>query len=491
MQLLLIVQLSIAMLAGELSGTCAIGFAWSVGFALFGPVLALVGGVLVAARADRHMQHGDACAVDRMYAQLARLRLVATLSLLIAALGDLSPSVRDAQEAASVRFGGAGLFLLACGLAAIIATIFAAYPVERRIREALLIRQLDGGRTVPSAETRLAWVIAQLRVSVLPLLVPLVVPLLGGEIARALAMQFAPRQEDLWQVIGAAIGAVLLFLLVPILVPFLLGLRRMAVGEMRSDLEALSKDAGVPVGEIWVWPTGGLIANAAVMGVFPRLRCVMLTDVLLECMPRDQVLAVMAHELGHVKRRHLTWLIVVVLACWTLAGMLVDPLVRASFESLSAEFARSAGDTPHGLGDGEADAQIQLLQFSMLARDGCILALGLFFFGWVSRRFERQADTFAVQILSARSGRRDATPESVEAMVGALGSVAWLNHVPRDRSSWRHGSIQWRQNYLHTLRGRAHDGVWVDQLVALLKWISCALVVSAVLMTVVWDGVTL
>lgn len=484
MQLLLIVQLSIAMLAGELSGTFAMGFVWTIAAALLGPLLALFGGMIVAARADRAMHAGDAHAVDRMHSQLGRLRLVATMLLLVAALGEHTPVPETGIASTSAYFGGVGFFLFACGLAAIIATIWAAYPIERRIREASLMRQLDGGRSLPSAQTRFAWVVAQLRTSVFPLLVPLLVPLLFGEIARAFATQLAPGREEMWQVIGAAVGAVMLFLLVPIVVPFLLGLRRMAAGEMRTDLEALARDAGVSVGEIWVWPTDGLVANAAVMGVFPRLRCVMLTDVLLECMPREQVLAVMAHELGHVKRRHLTWLIVVVVACWALAGMLVDPVVRAGFEALSKEIARVTEDASS---EGSMGAQLQLLQCALLARDGFILALGLFLFGWVSRRFERQADTFAVQVLSTRVQRTDASPAAVESMVGALGSVAWLNHVPRDRSSWRHGSIRWRQEYLRTLLGNPHQGVAIDRLVAILKWISLTLVIAAI----VWDGVTL
>src|SRR5690606_15323987 len=80
-------------------------------------------------------------------------------------------------------------------------------------------------------------------------------------------------------------------------------------------------------------------------------------------------------------------------------------------------------------------------------------------FGWVSRRLERQADTFAVQTLAAEHAEQAAaqanqTPDatqpiiidqaSVQAMVTALQQVANLNHIAITRRSWRHGSIQWR-----------------------------------------------
>lgn len=240
---------------------------------------------------------------------------------------------------------------------------------------------------------------------------------------------------------------------------------------MRDELKSLARDAGVGVREIWVWPTDGLVANAAVMGVLPGLRCVMLSDCLLESMPRAQIHAVMAHELGHVVRRHLVWMIAVVLGCWTLASLLITPLAQEMYERMAA----AAAD----------DSQSAVLHGAALARDAAVLALGLVAFGFASRRFERQADTFAVQLLSEREDRREATPDAVDAMVGALGSVALLNHVPPSRSSWRHGSIAWRQDYLRRLTGADHRALPIDSLVAALRWGSVVVVAVGLLRGIV------
>jgi STE24 endopeptidase len=300
------------------------------------------------------------------------------------------------------------------------------------------------------------------------MLAPLLVPILLSEMARQVAIEIAPELAEQARLAGGMAGALLLFVLVPLLVPPLLGLRRLSEGELRDDLASLARDAGVGVREIWVWPTDGLIANAAVMGVLPGLRCVMLSDCLLEGMPRPYVRAVMAHELGHVVHRHLAWMLVIVLGCWTVASGLVTPVAQ----SLAEEYARSNADVPEST----------VVQVASLARDAGMLAIGLLFFGFASRRIERQADTYAVELLSRRAASASATADSVDAMVGALGAVAVLNHVPPERPSWRHGSIAWRQEYLRALVGAPNPGGAINAFVAALRWGALAVVVAGLVL---------
>ena len=154
-------------------------------------------------------------------------------------------------------------------------------------------------------------------------------------------------------------------------------------------------------------------------------------------------------------------------------------------------------------------------------------------FGWVSRRFERQADSFAVQHLTrtrtvgdgtvavvlegadpgpdpetsrtatiggtkaelaneaentpqSSDGMRKAmriVDESVDTMANALLSVAKLNHMSLAKESiwdgirhWRHGSIRWRHNYLHSLTGLPIDRLPIDRQVRTLKLIATTLI---------------
>jgi len=457
MQLALIVQLSVALLAGELAGALPIPAWGGVLAALAAPLATAAVGAWRAAQACRRMDARDPRGPDAFFRFLTRAPWISTMWIALAACSELPIALEP-----SIGHAGTAAILVSAGVLATLAGYANAWTVERRLREAGLMRALDASRPVQAMPSRGVFVLAQARSGVLLFLAPLLVPLAAGAGARQLAAAYAPEEVDLAQVVGAVGGAAILFLAVPLVVPFLLGLRRLEAGEIRADLEALARDARVPVREIWIWPTGGLVANAAVMGLFPGLRCVMLSDCLLECMPREHIRAVMAHEIGHVARRHLPWLVVVILGCWSLAGFVATPVAETAAGALVADADAR-----------EADAVIDA---AILLRDAAVLALGLLAFGYASRRFERQADSYAVQLLSAREGSADATRPAVDAMVGALGSVALLNHVPPDRPSWRHGSIRWRQEYLLGLAGAPHARLPIDRLVDLLKWGALAVV---------------
>ena len=123
-------------------------------------------------------------------------------------------------------------------------------------------------------------------------------------------------------------------------------------------------------------------------------------------------------------------------------------------------------------------------------------------FGWVSRRFERQADTFAVEHLShqdadeqsqtddtadrAGSDRQVAvSAQAVESMAQALQHVAELNHMPVRKKSWRHGSILWRQQYLRSLVGRPVDRLSINRQVRTIQVIATLLVIAGFVCKVV------
>ena len=100
-----------------------------------------------------------------------------------------------------------------------------------------------------------------------------------------------------------------------------------------------------------------------------------------------------------------------------------------------------------------------------------LLAVALGLFGWVSRRFERQADTFAACHLSvaAEGDERRVTPEAAATVAGALGTIARMEPVRTRGPSWRHGSIAWRQAYLASIVGRPVDGLEIDRQVRRIK----------------------
>jgi Zn-dependent protease with chaperone function len=153
----------------------------------------------------------------------------------------------------------------------------------------------------------------------------------------------------------------------------------------------------------------------------------------------------------------------VIMGCWWIGSIVADPIAQGFYDGL----VDRAG----------IDAAEPYAATIALVRDLAVAVFGLLAFGFVSRRFERQADTHAVRLLSERDASADATPAAVGAMTGALSMVAFLNHVPVERPSWRHGSIAWRQAYLRSLAGQPHARVAIDGLVRAI----CALALVTVL----------
>ena len=326
------------------------------------------------------------------------------------------------------------------------ATWWIFYPIDRRLNEAVMLRALDMGRPIHAFPGRWRYTWEKLRFSLFAALAPLALIMLWGEAITMAATHWSflpwPMDDDrsLAALAGLQlVGAAMVLVLSPLLLLTLWDTTALPDGELRHRLEAMCQRHRVRTAGIRVWHTRGVILNGAVIGMLPRLRFVLLTDALIESLPSQQLDAVMAHEVAHVRRRHLIWLLGALLgtlglSTWALSWALV--LIMPDRESADAWWLNIA--------------------------DGVILAvaLGLTFyvFGFVSRAFEREADAFAVQDASA-AGEVDGessgmvTPDAADAMAGALDSVARLNHIPQQKHSWRHGSIADRRRRIHALIG--------------------------------------
>ena len=284
------------------------------------------------------------------------------------------------------------------------------------------------------------------------------------------------------------LGAGVIFVLSPLIIRWVWDTRPLPQGDLRQRLVAMCEQYGVGVRELLLWRTFGGMVNGAVMGFLGPVRYILLTDALLDALPTPQVEAVMAHELAHIRRHHMFWMMaaaataMIVLSTGFRLGLdLVIPYVE-----------------PRAQGRRAVAQQVQAMLASDMALEtiAYVPAVGCWFFvfGWVSRRFERQADTFAVQHMAQlreqeqreeAPGDDDATPvplhdaapprkvvidaASARTMIDALQQVADLNHIATRRRSWRHGSIAWRQGYLRSLIGRAANDLSIDRQVRWIK----------------------
>jgi Zn-dependent protease with chaperone function len=351
-------------------------------------------------------------------------------------------------------------------LVGVVGTWWAYYPIERRVRDAVLLRQLDTGRAIFPAPTRGAYVLTQVRLHLLFLLVPILLI-----IALAELIDLAAGRWD-WPVaagnVVTLLAAGLVVLVAPLLTRVVLEVEPVPSGPLRDDLVRICRQYGVKVRSLLLWRTHGAMINAAVMGLMGWLRYVLLTDALLESMTRRQVEAVMAHEIGHIRRHHMPWLLLALLAV-IVAVVLPLYVMQLGLAEVAASLPRIPG-------------WLHAAPTALVAAGAAAVVAA---FGWVSRRFERQADTFAVRHMSAppeAPAGQDVrvTAEAAEAVASALETIARLNAVPPRRRSWRHGSIAWRQAYLGSIVGRWSGALPIDRQVRWIKVVAAAVLAVAV-----------
>lgn len=339
--------------------------------------------------------------------------------------------------------------LLASGpfLLSIVLVWIVIYPADRAVRQIALEVYLFRGKPVRPVWPFLQYLVYNLRHQVLFILIPMALILLARDVidrydARLDRFGMHGFMSDF--LLGAA--AVIVALIAPEILRHVWVTQRLPEGPLRDRLLLMCRALRLRCREILVWRTGGMIVNAAVMGLVAPLRYVLITDGMLEQMDERKIEAVFGHEAGHVKRHHILF-------------FLLFALISGCLMTVVSVWTRAPGLDRF---------QEQLL----IAIAGAILLLKWgFVFGWVSRRFERQADIFAVRTLAA-TGLPCAQPCALHAVPNdaavaladdrlctsaahvfgdTLLQVAALNGIPPDASSWRHGSIESRERMIHRL----------------------------------------
>jgi Zn-dependent protease with chaperone function len=112
----------------------------------------------------------------------------------------------------------------------------------------------------------------------------------------------------------------LFFALSPLFVRFIWKSRPLDHAEMLERIPRLCAKAGIRVKGVRILETSsGKIANAMVSGLFPFYRYIFFTDYLLTHFTPEEAETVLAHEIGHIKKRHL-WLNLGLLLLWMVAS---------------------------------------------------------------------------------------------------------------------------------------------------------------------------
>lgn len=211
--------------------------------------------------------------------------------------------------------------------------------------------------------------------------------LLSGLLAAgALALvQAAPSSWWLWVAgLVASVSLLMTFISPYVIEPLFHKMEPLEVEGLSDGIRAMTEKAGVHVGRVLQVDASrrSSHSNAYFTGL-GRVKRVVLFDTLLAQMSHAQVLAVLAHELGHWKKHHVLTRMVVMLVLLFVGSYLAFLLVPSS--SLPALA---------GLTSASFAARIVLL---MLVASTLLFPLTPLFSAW-SRRDEREADRFAVDL---------------------------------------------------------------------------------------------
>jgi STE24 endopeptidase len=161
----------------------------------------------------------------------------------------------------------------------------------------------------------------------------------------------------------------------------------MADGPLRQAIEAMAAKCGFPLGEISVMDGSkrSTKANAFFTG-FGKTKKIALYDTLVEEQTQDELVAVLAHEIGHFKLRHIVQRLAVSVvqaaALFFLLGLVID----------GGKFSRSLFDA---FGVERISPHVGLVLFGLLFAPASRL-LGIAAAAW-SRKHEFEADAFAAK----------------------------------------------------------------------------------------------
>jgi STE24 endopeptidase len=393
----------------------------------------------------RHRLSGNATSTQRVLSRYHRASFVLRLMALGGIAADLFltswPAMLNRQTWLSYLPGLAQFIALAPYLLALVLTWWLLYPAEHATRDSI---------SQPSRQARWRYIIFNIRHQVLIVALPLGIILVAYEATRLHRNWFVRVIGSPWAPEAVLVlVAIVLFILSPVMLRRVWATSPLPDGPLRRKLLQLCDRIGLRVREILIWHSDGLMVNAAVMGLFPRVRYILLSDSLLDSMTDEEIEAVFGHEAGHVRHHHIQYFLLFAIASMLICSGVMECLTRLA----------QTGQPRWQFGP-------ETIQAIGLAS---VIPVWGIAFGWISRRFERQADIFGAACAapphsgdncrlpcvihdpSARPGNDAICATGARTFVQALRKVSLLNGIPPTERSWRHSSIASRIRFLTAL----------------------------------------
>ena len=297
----------------------------------------------------------------------------------------------------------------------VIVWVFAWFPYEKLYRNNISLR---------------AYVSSQISFSI-PVVLPWLMISGTSDILQALPFELPKK------LLATSTGQVLFFLFFllavalagPAMIQKFWRCRPLEPGPVRLRIENLSRRAGFSFADIVYWPVlGGRMITAGVMGLIRPFRYLLITEALLEFLSPEEVDAVVAHEIGHVRKKHLQFYLLFFAGYMLISYTLFDVILIAILY------------IPRLYPLMEEVQGRQTTAMSAFFSMGAIFSFLIYFryiFGYFMRNFERQADAFVFTLFN-----------SSLPLVTTLQKIAITSGQPANKPNWHHFSISERIDFL-------------------------------------------
>ena len=212
-------------------------------------------------------------------------------------------------------------------------------------------------------------------------------------------------------------------------------------GYARKRIEGVCEKAGLDYKDILYWPIfGGKMITAGVMGLVKKFRYILVTNALLHLLEPEELDMVIAHEIGHIKKKHLVFYLLFFAGFMLISYTVFELIILSIFASETYYWII----TVTGINQSKVPSFLNALVFISL-----FLVYFRFIFGYFMRNFERQADIFVFSLF-----------DSSKPLVSTLGKIAASSGQSSDRPNWHHFSIKQRIDYLKKCEA---DSRWIKR----------------------------
>ncbi|MFH0814074.1 MAG: M48 family metalloprotease [Pseudomonadota bacterium] len=231
---------------------------------------------------------------------------------------------------------------------------------------------------------------------------------------------------------------ILMMIFYPVVIRVIWGCYPFPKGARRDKIEVSCEKAGLNVSNIFIWPTfHGRSLTAGITGMVGKFRYFFITPELLTILNDDEIESVIAHEAGHVKKRHMYY--------YALLFFGFPLFMQLIFDLLSLIYYGFSDFVPQDIFIWISDPTT--LSLTMLSFFAVFTLFYLrIFFGLLSRNFERQADLFVFEVVGHPLH-----------LISSLEKISYYGGHGKDIPNWHHYSIGQRIGFLYACLKDRHN----------------------------------